>query len=80
MGSLNPKVLLEIWDISYLPFGLGAIKMALGLGFLVGPIALRMIMVAFKDSGTSALFAAGSFYGAGSLLALVCFFINKTHE
>ena len=77
MGSLNPKVLLETWDITYLPFGLGATKMARGLGFLVGPLVLNKIMEASGGYGTNSLYVAGGFYGIAAALALACFFKNK---
>ena len=78
IGALNPKVLLEIWDIIYLPFALGATKMARGLGFFIGPLVLSKITEASHDDGTNSLYVAGGFYGMAAFFALACYILNKT--
>ena len=77
---LNLKVVQEIWELSYLPFALGSTKMALGLGYLIGPPLLAMIMAVSSDQGTNSLYTTAALFGIASLLAFVCYFVNKRHN
>ena len=75
---LNLKVALETWEnIGYLPFALGSIKMAVGLGHIFGPPILNMIMEASHDDGSNSLYAAAAFFGMSAALGFGCYFLKN---
>ena len=55
-------------------------KMALGLGYLIGPPLLAMIMAVSSDKGTNSLYTTAALFGIASLLAFACYFVNKRHN
>ena len=72
------KVALETFEnIRYLPFALGSIKMAVGLGHIFGSPILNMIMEASDDDGTNTLYAAAAFFGISAALEFDCYFLKK---